>query len=1342
MGAEIDRLEVQVEVQVTKANAGLNKLVYGLSRVADSLTSINGSGLTGLANGVQKFAKASAGLSNVKTTDFTRLANNIRSISSLNTSQMYGTASAMGTIAKTINSMGAVSANSVQIADVAKNIAKLGGANVQRAITNLPELEKALKGMITSLAKTPAVSADVTRLINALANLSAQGGKVGMAANAASKAIMGQAKVADVATRSNKNFASALGSLYQKYFWISRAANKAGRVIESSMDFFETVNYFEVTMRQIGDSAVATWSGNGHASAEAYAESFSERAKQLTAKMTGYEIDAEGNATFKGAKSLGMDPDAVLNYQAVFAQVSSSIGVAEESALNFSKALTMLGADWASLRNLTFEQSWEKFASALAGQSRAVRSLGIDITNATLQEYAYKYGLEQAIQEMNQATKAQLRLLAILDQSEVAFGDLANTIGSPANQLRMLQQNFTNLSRIIGNLFLPIVSKVLPVVNGLTIALQRLFSWVGGLLGIKFDAINSSVGGMSDETENLVGGMGDYEESLNDANSAAKKLSTTVLGIDELNINAPQTGGGSGGGGPVGGGADILDQAIVGALEEYEAKWNEAFDKMENKAQEFADRISNAFRKIWDVAEPTRIAISRLWNEGLSQLGDFTWDTLGDFYREFLVPVGKWMLGEGLPRFFNITNDLLKKIDWNKLRKSLDAFYKQLGKIAKFTFTGILDFYEYFLAPVAKWTMSKAIPILVDALTDLSGKINWGNLNSMLSSFWQVLSKFAIGIGDGLIYFLEAVYPLLNSAVASIVNGLAVAFGALFDAIALIPDSVLVALGGALGGVLSVVMTYKGASEVMDGLSTAWTTLYTVFDDGLKVLMMHPYLAVAAGIGAVVGGLAALQKEAQNKQEIALYGQTVQDLTREFANNREEIEKRAKTASEYVDGAGAAEIAYAQDLKDKYFELANKQNKSNEEYALMQSYVSQLQEIIPELNEHIDTETGLLDVQADSLQELIDKQKEYYKVQAAKDKIIDLYQAQFDMQNELKENTDAVKDAQEEYTKQLENSKKYYEDLHGVSYQTWMGETSALQEARENLVKVNDELKKSVDSYNELGNSINDMTQIIAEGESKFGESGEKGGKEYTKGVADSINKEMGWVPAATKGVADKINEEMGWKTVGADGGKGYAEGMESQISVIEDAAKTMTEAGILATQTAQNSHSPSIVYKKLAKDAVDGYNLGWSENTQSTVDAINKWMNTVIGSFTQDKWYEMFSGITIGFQTKWSELSAWWTEEAMPLWFEEGVSPWFSQEKWLETTDGMKLGIESKWDEFAEQWKVNIAKWWSTDVTPWFSLAKWKLFGENMKNGLYAGFEGIVQSIAGILNSLNGVCL
>ena len=150
MGAEIDRLEVQVEAQATKANNQLDKLVTKLDRVSGALSNLNGGGLIGLSNGVTKFAQASAQLSNVKTADFTRLTKNIDKLVGLNTQQIYGVASSMKTLSTAINSLSGVSQSSLQVAEVAKSISKLGGANVQRAITNLPALATAMNNLMAN----------------------------------------------------------------------------------------------------------------------------------------------------------------------------------------------------------------------------------------------------------------------------------------------------------------------------------------------------------------------------------------------------------------------------------------------------------------------------------------------------------------------------------------------------------------------------------------------------------------------------------------------------------------------------------------------------------------------------------------------------------------------------------------------------------------------------------------------------------------------------------------------------------------------------------------------------------------------------------------------------------------------------------------------------------------------------------------------------------------------------------------------------------------------------------------------------------------------------------------
>lgn len=624
--ADIDRLDIIISAEASKAEKQLNKLMAALGRLSGVLSGIDASGITGLADSVQKLSTAMQGMNSVKTADFTRLAKNIQKLAGIDTQSLNAAASSMDIIGKALSGLGSASANAQQIGEMAKNLSKLGNKGIQNAISNMPQLASALKNMMQVLQSAPRVSNNLIRMTEAMGKLASNGNRVGSAARSLNSGFKSYGSHADTATRKTRSLASAIGLLYAKFWVLQRALKGLFGAIEKSMDFAETVNYFEVAMRKIGEDASKNWQENGYDSAEAYSESFSKRLKELTAKMTGFQIDSDGNAVLTNQKSLGLDPDKVLQYQAQYAQMADSIGMTEEAALNTSKALTMLGTDWASLRNISFDQAWEKFASALAGQSRAVRSLGIDITQATLQEYAYKYGLETAVSEMNQATKAQLRLLAILDQSKVAFGDLANTIQSPANQLRMLQQNFSNLARIIGNLFLPVVAKVLPYINGVVIALQRLFQWVGNLLGIKLTNINTSMGGMSDSIGGLIDDTEDEASALDDANKAAKKLRNTILGFDELNVlNEQDTGSSGDSNTPATGGSPMLDDAIAQALADYEKAWNEAFDRMENKAAGIADKLTDSFKKLWKVAEPTRKAFKKLWDEGLSKLGKFTW---------------------------------------------------------------------------------------------------------------------------------------------------------------------------------------------------------------------------------------------------------------------------------------------------------------------------------------------------------------------------------------------------------------------------------------------------------------------------------------------------------------------------------------------------------------------------------------------------------------------------------------------------------------------------------------------------------------------------------------------
>lgn len=1483
----VDRLEVKVEAEAQGANKQLDKLVGNLEKVSSSLGAINAGGLQGLANGVQKLSNSMLGIKNVGTADFTRLTKNIGQLGSINAAGLNSAASSMIIMGKSLSGLGKVSENVVQLGELSKSLSKLGNKGVTNAITNIPQLADALNKMMGTLSRSPQVSKNLIQMTNSLANLASQGSKVSSATKSINSSFKSYSSATDRATKSSKSFASAVGMLYARFWMLKRAAQAMFKSVESSMDFLETVNYFEVAVGKIGKASAGLWQENGYNSAEEYANSFSGRLKELTSKMTGFEIDVDGNATMSNADSLGLNPDIVMQNQAVYAQMADSLGLCGETAINTSKAFTMLGADWASLRNISLDTAWEKFASAMAGQSRAVRSLGIDITMATLQETAYKYGLTQAVQEMNQATKAQLRLLTIMNQSTVAFGDMANTIQSPANQLRILQQNFANLSRIIGNLFLPVIAKVLPYINGLVIAMQRLFTWVGGLLGIKFDSINSAIGGAGDGIGDVVGGVGDLEEGLEDANAAAKKLKTTTLGIDELNINAPQEDSG-GKDTPVGGGNPILDGAIADALAEYEKVWNDAFNRMDNKAKEIADNIAAYFGKIWDAAENTRIALKNLWNDGLKDLEQFSTDTLKDFYNNFLVPVGKWLLTDnaGLPRLFNVLNKMLTDIEWGTLRNSLYNLYESMADLAIFTFDALFDFVEYFLAPLGTWVMGNALPQLADILSRFIEDLDWEKINISLEKFWKALLPFAQAVGQGIINFFRDLSKIGASFINIVVPG---GINALASALELLDPRTIERIAYALSALLTAYLGFKGISKIKGIISGAFNELYSstvlsglknvttkmmgfahtipivtsalkgnksaanalatfypklnknivgvsdafgtfkanlgsgaffkntltdirawgsglsgvtksiigvtavfaefnilknTFEDmalgtenlavgigkitvavglavgALKLIgLSNPFTAIIVGINGVIAGLMGV-REASEKlkldEEIKTYGDSVENLTGKFKIANDEIKRKLDETQAYVEGAGAAEARLAQDLSDRYYELAEKANKTNYEKSLMKQYASELVGILPELSGKIDEETGFLTAQKDEVQALVGKTQEYYKLQAAREQIIVAYQNQIIAEKNLLEQNDKaviaaqnlkdannnLADAQERSNQAIINGEidTYADDIANAS--------DMVSKAAVEFSDLSTEAKKASNLFLESSKDVEYITEIMGKsgeavsaiefsnlsiksataideaggiwdnGKQILGEKALAIQEEVLKGLTPDENgvytlaegmtisygdgAESGIEKAVStidKPFLDKLKGMLpeGY-SIGEENGKyyvtGFNDGMSKTSKETQDAVNRWCDIDInKATKEGTGVHSPSTITYGFGMNYVFGFNNGILDHIWTTTIAIGIWATRAIEKLNSS-FGENFAPEF--FETAFS--TAVWTEK-LNIWF-ESISPFFTLEKWELLLSNTVLSFTNTWDKISkdtlkqlELMGINISK-------------------------------------------------
>ena len=174
------------------------------------------------------------------------------------------------------------------------------------------------------------------------------------------------------------------------------------------------------------------WEDAGAKSAEEYVGSFEKRAKELTKKLTGFEVSDAGDLMRSQNGSLGLNPDDTMNYQATYAQMASSMGATADNATKLSQVLTEIGGDLASVKNLDFNDVWQDMASGMVGMSRALDKYGINIRVANLQQELYNLGIDTTVAKLNQSDKAILRTIVILNSSKYAWADLAETINVSA----------------------------------------------------------------------------------------------------------------------------------------------------------------------------------------------------------------------------------------------------------------------------------------------------------------------------------------------------------------------------------------------------------------------------------------------------------------------------------------------------------------------------------------------------------------------------------------------------------------------------------------------------------------------------------------------------------------------------------------------------------------------------------------------------------------------------------------------------------------------------------------------------------------------------------------------
>ena len=268
-----------------------------------------------------------------------------------------------------------------------------------------------------------------------------------------------------------------------------------------------------------------------------------------------------GNGFWAKAQDLmGIDAAQAIKYQAVFEDIITGMGVGRTAAEKMSQQLTQLGYDISSFNNLDIETAMLKIQSGISGELEPMRRIGYDLSVARLQQDALSMGIEQNVSSMTQAEKVQLRYYEIMTQITEAHGDLARTMNSPANMMRILSAQVQILARNFGAILLPALTTIVPVLTAIVKLIQGAISSIASFFGVNLSDYFADLGTVN--YSSMAGDMGDAADATERGASAAAEWKKQLMGFDEINNISPQSGG-SGGGGGIGGGGAGLDLSDI-----------------------------------------------------------------------------------------------------------------------------------------------------------------------------------------------------------------------------------------------------------------------------------------------------------------------------------------------------------------------------------------------------------------------------------------------------------------------------------------------------------------------------------------------------------------------------------------------------------------------------------------------------------------------------------------------------------------------------------------------------------------------------------------------------------
>lgn len=740
-GAElnIDKLATAISNLRTKGNVA--KVCSSLDKLSASISALK-SASTGL-DGLSKITSFMNGLANVDLTQSAKgirsVANALNKISSVNLGNMdfSGLGSKMNSLKNGLSPISSISDSSIK--------SLRGVSSAINSIAKIPSITKKLD------SKTLDDFAEVCKKVaSAISPLASKLDKVG---------------------RSFSSLPSKIKSAVNSTTRFSSANQKASTSLSSLASQLEAIK--KRAAQLVSLKAIATYLANAVTKFNDFYE-----ATDLFNNAMG-ELSGQATELINKMESLlGIDPTEAMTNIATIQSLATSFGLASDKAYILSKNLTQLAYDESSYWNKDTATTFTAIASAISGELEPIRRLGVDLSQARLQQELLALGFNKQVSSLSQADKAVLRYIAIMKQTTNIQGNLAQTISSPANMVRILKSEISQLAKAVGQLLYPAFKAILPVLIAAVDLIKEFVVSLASVFGQKIEFTDFS------KTQKDIGGVTSAMDDTADATKAAANAAKDyTMGFDELNIIDPSQNSGSSGSGSGGAAGNLLGDVDLSQYDMFKDYAGSAVDEIKAKLKsldsfqigtQIGEQLNKLMGMIYDAIHSIDWAsLGAFFADGVNGLVDSVdWDLFGRLLADRFIIEFELLGGflsqldwtsvlnafiDGFSGFFHELSDWIATVDWTGVGKQLtdklsDALQNvEIEKLARVFFNFITDSINAvsdFLAGTDSYQLGQD---LVDFAIRAVTSVDWAGLAQAIGRFFGEAFIEALDFMGGLV---------------------------------------------------------------------------------------------------------------------------------------------------------------------------------------------------------------------------------------------------------------------------------------------------------------------------------------------------------------------------------------------------------------------------------------------------------------------------------------------------------------------------------------------------------------------------------------------------------------